>query len=277
MMMRKKSLGVLAIGLGGLALAQGAHATVYGWSFTPGEPQPVGGGYEISNAAGTFHSVFATYDDVSQVLTFDLNFSDRVTQGFWMAMNDGPMPRERPGQLGLLYFDADDVFDGDAGEIVRLTAYGYNGVNNGSTYFDGDGATDGNQAPDLIHGINDTSWINSASAADVVLPGGINGRRLSFSIDASTINSHVPLYPDTGVGAEPWFGIGFADLVGIWLHPVGEFGGAYNAEGGVAAAVLNPQGWLDGNGFTSFIIPSPGAGATGLLALGVLAGRRRRR
>jgi uncharacterized protein (TIGR03382 family) len=265
-------LSMIGAGLAVLASAGISHAAMFNWTFTPGQPQPPGGGYEYNSIGGSIHSLTASFDDVSKQLSFTATFSDRVTTGYYMALNNGPMPRSRPGQLGMFYFDAGDVFDGDPSQNRFLTAYGYNGANDGSTWRDGDSVTPGDQAPDLIRGVNDPSWITSITAMNVVLSGGINGRSFSFTVNATSIINHVPLYPDSG--GEPWFGTGFGNLIGIWFHPfANQFDATYNAQGGIATWDYGPQGSLDG---FNLIVPAPSTVALGALALGGLLRRRRR-
>lgn len=259
-----------------LGAAGSASATLYGWTFTPGEPQPPGGGYVLSNAGGTFHSIFATFDTVSKELTFTLNFSDRVTRGFYLAMSAGPNPEPHPGELGLFYFDAGDVFDADASTNISLTNYGYNGANNGSSWFDGNGAIPLNQTPDLIKNRNDTAWIQSISAGDVVLPGNVMGRSFSMTVNATDIINHVPLYPDTDNPPSPWFGTGFGTHLGMWLHPFQTFDVNYDAAGAISSWETGHEGYLDGYNFRTFEVPAPGAVALAGLA-GLTLVRRRRR
>lgn len=272
MLTRKGRCVALGMGAATLALTGAAQATLFTWNFTAGQPQPPGS-YVQSDAGGAIDSITATFNDATEQLTFAVNFANRITDGFYMGMNNGPLPNTAPGQIALLYLDAGDVFDGDAGTDLFMTAYGYNGANDGTTFRDGDSSTPGDQPPDLIRGITDTSWINSLTAADVVLPGGIDGRRFTFSIDAGPIIAHVPLYPDAGT---PWYGIGFDGLLGIWFHPFDGFDATYNAQGGIATWSWGPQGWLDGDHFET-IVPAPGAAGLGLAGAVLLAARRRRR
>lgn len=269
---RRKLMSGMGAVAAALTCAGVAQATVFSWNFNAGDPQPPGGGYTGNSLGGTIHSLSATFDNVSRQLSFTANFSDRVTRGFFLAMNNGSMPRPRPGELGLFYFDANDVFDGDAGQNRFLTAYGYNGANDGSTFRDGNSVTPGNQTPDVIRSILDTTWITSLTASDVVLPGAINGRSFTMVVNAAPIITHVPLYPDTGGGA--WFGTGFDTRLGIWFHPFANlFDLTYDAQGRISGANTGPQGSFDG---FNFIVPAPGGAAT-LLAAGLLLASRRRR
>jgi uncharacterized protein (TIGR03382 family) len=266
-----RRIGFGVAGAAMLASAGVAHATLFTWNFNAGDPQPPGGAYESNTIGGTIHSLTATFNTVNKQLSFTANFSDRVTTGYFLAMNNGPIPRSRPGQLGLFYFDAGDVFDADPSTNTFLTCYGYNGANDGSTWRDGDSVTPGDQAPDLIRGILDTSWITSLTAANVVLPGGVNGRSFTFVVNATSIINHVPLYPDP---MSPWFGTGFDTALGIWFHPFANlFDATYNAQGGLGTWNYGPQGSFDGHDFQT---PAPSTLGIGALAVGFLSRRRRR-
>ncbi len=246
-----------------------ASADIFGFSFIA--PQP---GVVPNNNGGTFHSIFATFDTNNKQLNWTVNFSDRVTKGYWLVINNGPNPKNHPGELGIYYFDANNVFDGDAGTNgIKLTAYGYNGQNASNSWQDGNSAVPGNQPGDLIKGANDTSWIQSIDAQNVVLPGGINGRSLSFTVDATDIIAHAPLYPDA---VDPWYGTGFADQLGIWMHPARTFDVGYNGAGGISSFRTGQEGWLDGSHFDTLLIPAPGAAALAGVA-SILLSRRRRR
>ena len=248
-----------AIGALAIALSAGsAHATMFAWDWAAGDP----GSYGINNTGGTFESIHAEFDTVSERLLWSVTFSDQVTEGFTLALNSGPNPKGHAGELALLYVDARITND------VKIAAYAYNGQNTRDSFKDGNGNAAGNQAPDFIQNMGMAGMINSASVTDAA-----GKRTIVFDIDASDINAHIPLYPDA---VDPWFGIGYAEKLGLWMHPYQGFAPTYNPNGSIASLSVRSQGWFDGSNFdTDMMTPTPGTLALAGLA-GVAFGRRRR-
>lgn len=254
--------GVLCLG------AASSRADVFGFSYIA--PQP---GITPNNTGGAFHSIFATYDTGSRALTWQVNFSDRVTRGYWLVINNGPNPKTHAGELGIFYFDANAAFDANPStNTLSLTAYGYNGENANNSWQDGNGSAAGTPAGDLIKSANDTGWIQSIFASDVLLPGGIPGRQLSFTVDATDIVNHSPMYPDM---VDPWFGTGFGDTLGLWFHPARTFNVGYGADGRITSLGTSNVGYIDASNLLTTRIPAPGAAALAGLG-GLLLARRRR-
>lgn len=260
--------------IGALMLCAGAaNASVFQWDWERGDP----GSYGINDNGGRFGSVSATYDSNTNVLDWSVTFTNDVTEGFTLALNNGPNPKGHAGELALIYVDASAAVDpargGDAD--VMLTAYAYNGKNSNNSYRDGDGNTGGNQTPDIIMDATQRNdWVLDASVVD------INGSRtISFKVDASMINDHSPMYPDPTLppNADPkdgWFGLGFGEQLGLWMHPYRDFDAAYDQQtGAIASLGTGGEGWFDGRDFTT--TPTPGAAA--LLGMSGLAMMRRRR
>ncbi|MFK7961107.1 MAG: VPLPA-CTERM sorting domain-containing protein [Phycisphaerales bacterium] len=224
-----------------------------------------------NNAAGNFESITASYNDMTEQFTWSVTFSDQVTDGFTLAVNDGPNPKNHPGELALLYFDASDTND------IGLTAYGYNGENDLSSFTDGDPDSPGNQTPDFIagnQGSSDGSWINSLSVVDFA-----GKRTMSFDIDASIINSHDPAF-DGGDPSTVWTGLAFGEKIGFWFHSMTGLDAAYDADGKLTEWDRANEGWLDianrTNGISMLVVPLPPAAWAGLVGLvGVAAARRR--
>lgn len=243
----------------GLALSGSmASASVYQWNWSPGDP----GDYSINNNGGAFESVEAVFNTSTNRLQYSVTFSNQVTSGFTLALNNGPNPKGHAGELALLYFDATHA------TTPKLTAYGYNGRNDVSSYVDGNGAIAGNQAPDKIASMNMPGWLNSIECIDH------DGKRtMSFDIDASMIVGHSPMYPDA---VDPWHGIGFGEELGIWMHPFRSFNAWYDSEGFITTFLKSGEGWFDGVGFQTTEIPSPGAMALAGIGLGLCGSRRRR-
>jgi len=255
----------------GLAFVVAAHAgaTMFSWSFLKGQaPQ--------NTAGGTIESINATYDSATKRLTFDALLSGAnagspaITRGFTLVIDNGPDPKGRPGELAIFYFDASVL------AAPKLSVYGYNGQNANTSWLDGSASQPGLQSPDLIKGVYDTSYIHSISATDVeVFPGSPSpdSRRFRFDIDATDVNSHEPLHPETG----PWKGAQFDTGVGIWFHPAGAFDAAYQTRSGglpgrFTSLSTGSEGWLD---ISVHAIPAPEC--TAILGLAGVAAMRRRR
>jgi MYXO-CTERM domain-containing protein len=243
------------------ALSGSAMATVYSWNFAAGQPQGPGlGTYGINNSGGTIASMTASFDNVSNQFSFAVQFSNRTTNGFWLAVSPGPNPKGHSGELALIYFDASNQ------SAPRATAYAYNGNNASNSYLDGT-SRPGTQTPDfigaLINGVNSTLTFANTSGG---------GRRLSMSFDATFIQNHLPLDPIDRARNE-WTGLAFGQNLGIWFHAVDGLQTSYNSQGRLTNFSYTKEGWLDGEGFTT--VPTPGAAAA--LALAGLASARRRR
>jgi hypothetical protein len=266
-----------------LGAAPATQAAVYNfqWDRPPGFDGSIGPIF-TSPEAGVVTSVTTTYDSDNQTLSFVTAFepepgTGQLPEGFFLVLNNGPMPVGVDGEYAILYFDA------VTGASPILTAYAYNGENGADSFFDG-AAVPGNQAPDpILSSLNDASWVNSASSVDTP-----SGRVLSFSIDTSAINGHSPLY-----GTDPdWNGIGFDANIGIWLHPYSQLNPAYGNDGfllpdpsGIGWLQwgqyddLGEQfhGWFDASDqYSDVNIPEPASLGLFVASLTVLASRRRR-
>lgn len=260
-----RSLALIAGAACALAAAP-AHATVYTFDWNPSTPNPPGGSYGYNPAGGAIEQINSSFNSVTKQFTFNVQFGPASsggplsTKGYWLVINNGPNPKNMPGQYAIMYFDASTL------SAPKLTVYGYNGKNAADSFSDGNGAAPGTPAGDLIKGINEGGFIQSISASDA---GG--KRTFALTIDATSIIGHTPVY---GSADTDWEGLGYDEKVGIWLHPVTAFNATYSGpRGALATLSLGGQGWLDGNYLRA--VPTPGAGA---LALGgvVLAMRRRR-
>lgn len=245
------------------ALAVSASADEFQWDWNRGDP----GNYALNDQAGTWKSVSASYNTATEVLNWDLTFDNQKTDGITLVLSEGPNAKGNVGTYAVLYMEWTST--GDKSN-PRMSAYAYNGDNSRLSFLDGDADTAGNQAPDLIHSSLDLSWVLDASVQDV------NGDRVfSFSIDASVINAHNPLY---GTGNQPWFGTGFAENLGLWLHSYDGLDARYRDDGTIRRWDRTKEGWFDGEDFDTIPvgIPMPTSVAMGATGLGLLASRRRR-
>jgi len=244
----------------GALAASGAHADIYAFDWEYGDPGSMG----LNMRAGTFESVYAEYDSDTERFLWQTTFSDQITQGYTLAVNDGPNPKGHAGELALIYFDATTV-------DPVVSVYAYNGENTQTSYIDGS-PDDGTQTADAIVLSDETGRhpsIMSASVEDTA-----SGKRvMTLELDASIVNGHTPLHPGPD-GPSEWTGIQFAEALGIWMHPVKELETAYNDDGSLSEW-SGTQGWFDGTNFTTTTIPAPGALA--LLGLGGVMVTRRTR
>jgi hypothetical protein len=242
-----------------LAACSLAAADLYTWNWN------VGDGGAVSNAAGAFESVQASYDSASHIFSWTVTFSDKKADGITLAVSEGPNPKGHAGELAILYFDAVSLAS------PKLTAYGYNGTNSSTSWSDGDGSVIGNQTPDRIKSKDDTSWILAISAQDVGTK-----RIFSFTIDATDINvrSSVPY-----AGSEPWKGVRFASQLGLWMHAYDGLSTAYRVDGFLKSWSRSKEGWFDGSFFDTetSVVPLPAAAWLGLGGLGALLTARRLR
>jgi hypothetical protein len=174
---------MIRYGIAALAAAGAiAQADVYTWSWQPGDP---GGGH--SDSGGAFKSITGAYDGASERLTWEIAFENQITDGFTLALNNGPNPKGHAGELALIYFDATDVSN------VRVSAFAYNGLNTQTSYRDGSPLF-GTQAADTIFGVS-PFLENAPSIVEASVIDSGAGRRMRLVLDASLINDHTPAYP----------------------------------------------------------------------------------
>ncbi len=280
---RRLSLTAAALASTVLMGANAVQADVYGfqWDRPPGFDGSVGPIF-TNTEAGVVTNVTTQFDSVSQSLSFIAAFepepgTGQLPDGFFLVINNGPMPIGTDGEYAILYFDA--VSD----TTPILTAYSYNGENGADSFFDG-AVAPGNQAPDpIVSSENDPTFVTAAASVDTT-----GGRVVSFTIDTSAINSHSPLY---GSDAD-WNGIGFDENIGIWFHPYSLLHPAYGQDGFLVPDPAGTSwlewgqypdqgeqfhGWFDATDQPSdLLIPEPASLA--LIGLGVVAlsGRGRR-
>lgn len=216
-----------------------ANAGVFSYSWDrPVDLDGAAGPVYVSDEAGVITSVTTEFDSDAQQLTFLATFepeegTGQLPVGFFLVLNDGPDPVGVDGEYAMLYFDA------MTGADPILTAYAYNGENGADSFFDG-AEGPGNQTPDpIISSLNDPSWVDSATSVDT--PG---GRVLSFTIDTTALNLHSPMY---GTDAD-WFGMGFDDTIGVWLHTYSYLNPAYGADGFIVPDSYS-HSWLAWNDY----------------------------
>lgn len=242
-----------------LAISPSAFATNWIWDWS--------GGNAYNPDGGTINSIRAEFDDQSNRFLWRTNFGDNPhgekTEGYWLAVSPGQDPKGHAGELAIFYFDM-------GGGTPKLTVYAYNGQNGNTSYKDGSPQA-GNQPPDkILSSLVTTNWINALTVVNEA-----NGTRtFTLDIDASAIQSHIPMYPGPG-GPGEWTGAAFGQKLGLWFHPVVGITTQYDSSGWLSDFRFAKQGWFDGNNFTT--VPEPGTMVALGAGLAALAARRRRK
>ena len=241
-----KLMGIAAL----VAAAGAAGAGSYAWDWN-------GGGSRNDNG-GAMSDISAFYSSSTDVFRWEVTYSNQMTEGFTLAVNDGPNPKGTRHELALIYFDASSSsFDGTNGD-VNVTAYEYSGQNNSQSW---------NNPGVLLNKSGDANFILNASAED----NADGSRTFVLEFDASNINS----FYDTGSHPD-WTGIGFDSLIGVWFHSFAGLQTSYNADGELTQWTRSSEGWLDFSNRSATAVPVPLAGAMGCAGLGLVASRRRR-
>lgn len=232
-----------------------AHATLYTFDWNPSTP---GGG--TNSGAGSINSIHSTFNTSNNELSWYANLgkssSPAAANGFTLVLSGGPNPKGQAGQLAIFYFDATKG---------AITAYGYNGRNDASSW--NAGKSNGTGAADKIwSSVNDSGLIDYKSQVN-----GDGSKTLGFKLNATKIQNHIPLFPETG----PWEGTKYGSKVGVWFHPYQITSSSYS-KGYLSKWSTGKSGWLDGENFpTTQAVPEPGTIA--LIGAGLVALRRRKK
>jgi len=257
---KKVFIGLLAA----VGMSQVATATVYDATY----PGYTGGGVGINNEAGVISFVKAQFDNVNQTLYWEARFSGvpgapaLKTDGFTLAVSPGPNPKGHASELALLYFDA-------SGSSPALTAYAYNGLNDFTSWRDGNGDGVNGDAQKIKSSKTDMSWIQSltnttASNGDTVL---------GFKISTAAINSYLPAFPPSN----EWTGVEFGPKFGVWFHPRAGTSTSYAQDGFLTSWNAQRSGWFDGADINTSVVPEPVSIAVLAAGLGLVAVRARRK
>lgn len=228
--------------LASAAIGSSAFGAVFNWNYNGVSPSQNPGGGQISN-------IDASFNNVTDAFTWDVTYSNGVTKdtdGYWLVVSNGPVPRGTADQFAIIYFDASNL------AAPKVSVYRYSGQNNGLSW----------QNPANL--LASSQVAGSGISATATQTGG--QRRFQLSLDATAINAAFP--------APAWEGIEFGNSIGVWFHSVGGLSTGYHS----TSKKLNKfdytrEGWLDLDNQTT--IPTPGAAAMMALA-GLVAARRRR-
>ena len=187
-----------------------------------GEPQPEKVfTYDVlnppgSDAGGDIQRVTTTFNETTNELTFKMVVEGTDTDGFTLAINDGPNPKGNGDEMALFYFD-------NSGESPVVSAYNYNGQNNFSSYTDTPIATSlGENSP----------FSNIEVSIDE------DGNTVfCFSMDSTAVMQHSD--------SQDWTGVSFNETIGMWLHPMEGLTTSYGEDGYLDSWNFDSQGWFD--------------------------------
>ena len=169
-----------------------------------------------SDNGGDIQRVTATFNDTTNELTFKMVVSGEDTDGFTLAINDGPNPKGHGDEMALIYFD-------NSGTEPVITAYNYNGQNNFTSFHD----------TPLASSLN----VGSPFSGIEVTTDDSGNTVFCFTMDGTGINQH-----STG---SDWTGVAFDESVGMWLHPMTGLETSYGVDGYLNSWSYESEGWFD--------------------------------
>lgn len=242
-----------------VGIAGSASATIYRWTW---DETPLG----YNNAAGNLSNFNVEYNPVADKFgakfTIAENSAHKKADKFYMVVSNGPNPKGTPGQLAIFYVDG-------SGSAPVLTAYGYNGKQDGiGSWQDGSSAS-GTQSPDKIgsslNGFgNFVSKVNNANGSSTY----------HFEVPGSVMNSYTPINSTP----DPWEGVAFGPKFGLWFGTIAGGNIQYGGDNFISNFSLNgaTRGWLDLDNRHAEVVPEPMTMTALAVGLAALARRRKK-
>lgn len=167
----------------------------------------------VNDNGGTIENVEFRFNTTTNILSVDMELSgptvgpdscgaspSEVAKMITFVITSGEMPH--PFQNAVFFLDATDA-------VPSLSVYAYDGDESNPTnesYVAGDNICTSRVAGSC------SGWLQSLNVQNTAL-----GKRYTFSVDVTAINSYVP----TNVGPEPYEGVSFAGNVGFWVQTHG--------------------------------------------------------
>ena len=168
-----------------------------------------------SDNAGDIRQVTTSFNEATNELAFKMTI-DNNSEGFTLAINDGPNPKGHGDELALLYFD-------NSGPEPVISAYTYDGENNLNSF----------QNEPLVSSLGPDSPFSNIS----VTTDEYGQSMFSFELDATSIQE----FSDS----DKWTGVSFQDSIGVWLHPVDGLETSYDSNGFLETWNFDSQSYFD--------------------------------
>ena len=194
--------------------------------------------------AGKVKSLDIEFSEATNELFVSVDFKayrGRLTDGFTIVITPGEWPAGTEDKYAIFYFDA-DIYNRQGGPVLNV--FGYNGKYNAQSYRDSDG--DYGYDPDRIATSTDNSdgWVKELSV-DTYRHHGRWHRTMTFRIDATKVNDHVPLQ-----GGD-WGGSMIGNMASFALDTYDGLYTKYNSEGYLKKWWACRHGWMDGDWVTT--------------------------
>ncbi|MBX3097430.1 MAG: PEP-CTERM sorting domain-containing protein [Fimbriimonadaceae bacterium] len=216
---------------------------IYEWTFD----RAVNGSSGINDAAGKLLNATGSFNTITNQFSWYGTYQAKdgvLPNGFWLAVSPGPNPKGHPAELAIIYLDGSN-------STPNAYVYGYNGKNDASSFYDGSNAS-GTQAPDKILSSKNTP----GAFLDIKVQDNGNGTRtLGLTMDASAVQSHVPLYGTTQQ-KQDYTGVAFGPKVGLWWHPVSGLKTS-TSNGWLTKFDRKKEGYFDANDKPTNPVPEP--------------------
>lgn len=165
---------------------------------------------------GDVKRLTATYNSDTDDFTFKMVMANDQTNGFTLALNDGPMPLDNDDEMAMIFFD-------NSGDQPVVTAHNYIEMRDFASY-NGAKLASSLRADSPFYGID----VSTDADGNTVY---------CFSMDATVIQQ--------SSNGPNWTGVSFNESIGVWLFPIRNLGTTYGADGYIDSLTYQDHGIYD--------------------------------